>query len=201
MQWTPELDKAITDLHAKRLGNAFIAKWLRLNPSHVRARLIELGLLKSRSAAAARAAAGTQTVAAASHDQASPGRAPLGWSGTAAPPPSDLLLWGWARACVTVARLGGNGEGVGPRLREAGSVARTRQGTATSPGTTASPGSFVPGSAPSTRRRQRQALSVSHVLFLLVGAGALDHGSDGAEQEPTGSKRPLQIQRQRGSHE
>src|SRR5437764_15491654 len=72
MQWTPELDKAITDLHAKRLGNAFIAKWLRLNPSHVRARLIELGLLKSRSAAAARAAAGTQTVAAASHDQASP---------------------------------------------------------------------------------------------------------------------------------
>jgi hypothetical protein len=66
MQWTPELDKAIADLHAKRLGNAFIAKWLRLNPSHVRARLIELGLLKSRSAAA------TQTVAATSHDQASP---------------------------------------------------------------------------------------------------------------------------------
>jgi hypothetical protein len=73
MQWTPELDKAITDLHAKRLGNAFIAKWLRLNPSHVRARLMELGLLKSRSAAALRAA-GTQSVATASNDQASPDR-------------------------------------------------------------------------------------------------------------------------------
>jgi hypothetical protein len=71
MQWTPELDKAISDLHAKRLGNAFIAKWLRLNPSHVRARLMELGLLKSRSAAAVRAAA-TQTVADASHDLAGP---------------------------------------------------------------------------------------------------------------------------------
>jgi len=75
MQWTPELDKAISELHAKRLGNAFIAKWLRINPSHVRAGLIELGLLKSRSAAAVRAAA-TQTVAEPSHDQA--GRENLG---------------------------------------------------------------------------------------------------------------------------
>ena len=49
MEWTAELDKSITELHAKRLGNAFIAKWLHLNPSHVRARLVALGLVKPRS--------------------------------------------------------------------------------------------------------------------------------------------------------
>ncbi len=65
MQWTPELDKAIAELHAKRLGNAFIAKWLRLNPSHVRARLMELGLLKPRSSAASRCAAGLEASDAA----------------------------------------------------------------------------------------------------------------------------------------
>src|SRR5438874_2096108 len=53
MQWTAELDKSLAELHAKRLGNAFIAKWLRLDSSLVRARLAELGLSKARSAAAA----------------------------------------------------------------------------------------------------------------------------------------------------
>src|SRR5882757_4513927 len=67
MEWTPELDKAITELHAKRLGNAFISKWLRLNPSHVRARLMALGLLKSRSNAARAAAA--SSIAGEAHDQ------------------------------------------------------------------------------------------------------------------------------------
>lgn len=68
MQWTAELDKAITELHAKRLGNAFIAKWLRLNPSHVRARLVELGLLKSRATAASRRLACAPTVVGDSYD-------------------------------------------------------------------------------------------------------------------------------------
>jgi hypothetical protein len=71
MQWTSELDKALSELHAKRLGSAFIAKWLRLNPSHVRARLIELGLLKSRSTAASRCFANAPTVVGDSYDPAS----------------------------------------------------------------------------------------------------------------------------------
>ena len=65
MQWTAELDKAIAELHAKRLGNAFIAKWLRVNPSQLRARLIELGLAKSRSSAAARRCEAADTFGAA----------------------------------------------------------------------------------------------------------------------------------------
>jgi hypothetical protein len=46
MNWTPELDARLIELHEKRLGNRFIASWLRLDPAQVRTRLAELGLLK-----------------------------------------------------------------------------------------------------------------------------------------------------------
>src|SRR5260221_12071903 len=46
MQWTPELDKAIAELHAKRPGNPFIPKRFRLKPSHVRAPPMEPRPLK-----------------------------------------------------------------------------------------------------------------------------------------------------------
>jgi hypothetical protein len=46
MQWTAEQDKMLVEFHAKRLGNIFIATWMRLSSAVVRARLIELDLVK-----------------------------------------------------------------------------------------------------------------------------------------------------------
>jgi hypothetical protein len=46
MEWTPELDATLTDLYEKRLGNSFIASWMRLKSADIRQRLIELGLVK-----------------------------------------------------------------------------------------------------------------------------------------------------------
>jgi hypothetical protein len=49
MEWTPELDATLTELHGKRLGTMFIASWMRLRPSDVRHRLATLGLRKPPS--------------------------------------------------------------------------------------------------------------------------------------------------------
>ncbi len=46
MQWTAEQDRILAELHAKRLGNTFITKWMRISLADVRARLAELGLAK-----------------------------------------------------------------------------------------------------------------------------------------------------------
>ena len=46
MQWTAEQDLILAELHAKRLGNTFITKWMRISLADVRARLSELGLAK-----------------------------------------------------------------------------------------------------------------------------------------------------------
>jgi hypothetical protein len=57
MNWTPELDARLIELHEKRLGNRFIASWLRLDPTLVRARLAELGVVKPARNSEAKAAA------------------------------------------------------------------------------------------------------------------------------------------------
>ncbi len=44
MQWTAEQDRMLVELHAKRVGNTFITKWMRIGLTDVRARLVELGL-------------------------------------------------------------------------------------------------------------------------------------------------------------
>jgi hypothetical protein len=46
VEWTPELDTLLIDLYKKRLGNAFIASWMRIQPGLVRDRLVALGLVK-----------------------------------------------------------------------------------------------------------------------------------------------------------
>jgi hypothetical protein len=60
MEWTPENDAKLTEMHAKRLSVRFIADWMRWPAAAVRARLIELGLTKPMtpraSAVVARAA-------------------------------------------------------------------------------------------------------------------------------------------------
>jgi hypothetical protein len=53
MQWTPEQDATLVDLHRKHVGNMFIATWMRVNITEVRARLAALGLTKSAAAKAA----------------------------------------------------------------------------------------------------------------------------------------------------
>jgi hypothetical protein len=57
MYWTPELDATLAELHGKRLGTMFIASWMRLRPSEVRARLAVLGLRPSAPARAGMRAA------------------------------------------------------------------------------------------------------------------------------------------------
>jgi hypothetical protein len=46
MEWTPEVDARLRELHAKRVSLAFIASWMQLPRSEVRARLVALGLAK-----------------------------------------------------------------------------------------------------------------------------------------------------------
>ena len=59
MEWTVEADQKLTELHAKRVSPAFIASWMRWPAPAVRARLVDLGLVKplSQRAAATIAAA------------------------------------------------------------------------------------------------------------------------------------------------
>jgi hypothetical protein len=47
MRWTADMDARLIELHAKRLGNTFIASWMRVTTFDVRARLVELGLKPS----------------------------------------------------------------------------------------------------------------------------------------------------------
>jgi len=49
MDWTPEIDARLKELHAKGISQGFIACWLRLPRSEVRTRLLEFGLLKTRA--------------------------------------------------------------------------------------------------------------------------------------------------------
>jgi len=49
MEWTEERDEQLRALHTKRVSPSFIASWMRWPPSAVRARLIELGLVKPLS--------------------------------------------------------------------------------------------------------------------------------------------------------
>jgi hypothetical protein len=44
MEWTPETDAKLTELHKKRLGMPFISSWTHWPSSDIRLRLIELGL-------------------------------------------------------------------------------------------------------------------------------------------------------------
>jgi hypothetical protein len=53
MEWTAERDATLAELYRKRLGNMFIASWMRLKPAEVRARLRELGLIASCHSTAA----------------------------------------------------------------------------------------------------------------------------------------------------
>jgi hypothetical protein len=50
MQWTSEQDATLAELHAKHVGNMFIATWMRVNVTDVRARLAALGLSKAKAA-------------------------------------------------------------------------------------------------------------------------------------------------------
>jgi len=46
MIWTAQADGQLMELHAKRVSPAFIASWMRWPPAAVRARMVELGLVK-----------------------------------------------------------------------------------------------------------------------------------------------------------
>src|SRR5258708_7648302 len=61
MVWTPEMDAQLTELHRKRLSLAFITTWMRWSAPAVRARLVELGLVKKPSPKAASLIARTAT--------------------------------------------------------------------------------------------------------------------------------------------
>jgi hypothetical protein len=52
MDWTPDQDRQLRELYAKRVSLSFIASWMRWPPSAIRVRMIELGLVKPRSSAA-----------------------------------------------------------------------------------------------------------------------------------------------------
>jgi hypothetical protein len=52
MEWTPEKDAQLTEMHRKRLSVRFIADWMRWPASAVRLRLVELGLVKPLSSRA-----------------------------------------------------------------------------------------------------------------------------------------------------
>jgi hypothetical protein len=52
MEWTPEKDAQLTEMHRKRLSVRFIADWMRWPAASVRLRLIELGLVKPLSSRA-----------------------------------------------------------------------------------------------------------------------------------------------------
>ena len=52
MEWTPEKDAQLAEMHKKRLSVRFIADWMRWPASAVRLRLIELGLVKPLSSRA-----------------------------------------------------------------------------------------------------------------------------------------------------
>ena len=49
MDWTPEIDARLKEMYAKGVSQGFIACWLRLPRSAVRARLLEFGLVKTRA--------------------------------------------------------------------------------------------------------------------------------------------------------
>ena len=53
MEWTPEQDAQLTEMHRKRLSVRFVADWMRWPAAAVRLRLIELGLVKPLTARAA----------------------------------------------------------------------------------------------------------------------------------------------------
>jgi hypothetical protein len=57
MDWTPELDAQLIDMHNKRVGVRFIASWTRWPAAAIRTRLVELGLAKPLSRRPASAAA------------------------------------------------------------------------------------------------------------------------------------------------
>jgi hypothetical protein len=50
MEWTPEQDAQLTEMHRKRLSVRFVADWMRWPAAAVRLRLIELGLVKPLTA-------------------------------------------------------------------------------------------------------------------------------------------------------
>jgi hypothetical protein len=52
MEWTPEQDAQLTEMHRKRLSVRFVADWMRWPAAAVRLRLIELGLVKPLTARA-----------------------------------------------------------------------------------------------------------------------------------------------------
>ena len=52
MEWTPEKDAQLTEMHRKRLSVRFVADWMRWPAAAVRLRLIELGLTKPLSSRA-----------------------------------------------------------------------------------------------------------------------------------------------------
>jgi hypothetical protein len=53
MEWTPEKDAQLTEMHRKRLSVRFVADWMRWPAASVRLRLVELGLTKPLSSRAA----------------------------------------------------------------------------------------------------------------------------------------------------
>jgi hypothetical protein len=52
MEWTPEQDAQLIEMHRKRLSVRFVADWMRWPAAAVRLRLIELGLVKPLSSRA-----------------------------------------------------------------------------------------------------------------------------------------------------
>jgi hypothetical protein len=52
MEWTPEKDAQLAEMHKKRLSVRFIADWMRWPAAAVRLRLVELGLVKPLSSKA-----------------------------------------------------------------------------------------------------------------------------------------------------
>ena len=52
MEWTPEKDAQLAEMHKKRLSVRFIADWMRWPAAAVRLRLVELGLVKPLSSRA-----------------------------------------------------------------------------------------------------------------------------------------------------
>src|SRR5712664_501530 len=76
MEWTPEKDAQLIEMHRKRLSVRFVADWMRWPAAAVRLRLLELGLTKPLSPRAtsvvARAAKPANDSAPQQHRTASP---------------------------------------------------------------------------------------------------------------------------------
>jgi hypothetical protein len=76
MEWTPEKDAQLIEMHRKRLSVRFVADWMRWPASSVRLRLLELGLTKPLTSRAtsvvARAAKSTSSAAPLPHHAAPP---------------------------------------------------------------------------------------------------------------------------------